>query len=107
MRLLTAILMLFTSFAFANVVTPTTLTLTNQFGEVSQNWVQGQYLPLPTPKLNLMVASGVVTPTALTLNGIAGTGSLYINTNPQGNGSAKLFINIGVVTSPNWVKVGP
>lgn len=93
--------------SLAQAVAPQKLILTNQFGEQSVNIVNGTYLPLPGPKNNVIIALGTVTPTSVTLVGVAGTGSLYINRNPAQNGSAKLFINFGTITAPAWGNVGP
>lgn len=86
---------------------PQKLVLKNQFGETSINFVQGRYLPLPGTSLNVIMATGTVTPTAATLVGIAGAGSLYINYDPTQTGSAKLWLNFGTITNPSWGKVGP
>lgn len=102
-----AVAMLLAPLSIANTITPQQLVLTNQYGETSMNYVNGTYLPLPTPGLSLLIASGTITPTSTTLRGYAGTGSLYINRNLALYGSAKLFINMGTITTPAWQVVGP
>jgi hypothetical protein len=103
-----ALLLLMTcGLVMANTITPQRLVLKNQFGEVSLNYVQGSFLPLPGTNLSMVLSVGVVTPTSATLAGYANTGSLYINRNPAQNNSAKLFMNVGTITTPSWQVVGP
>jgi hypothetical protein len=97
---LIALLVFITSTAFA--AQPQRLFLTNQFGEKSQNYVGGSYIPVPPENKYLVITSGSVTPTSTTLSGVAGAGSLYIDYDPTVTGNAGLFVNVGVITSPSW-----
>ena len=87
---------------YANTITPQKLFLTNQYGEQSMNFVNGDYIPLPDPSSMVLLTTGTVTPTAATLRGYANTGSLYLNVDPVQKMSANLFINVGTITSPAW-----
>ncbi len=103
-----ALALLFASFAWAT--SPQRLNLTNQYGEQSQNYVNGTYLPLPpTTNFNqVVIFSGTtITPSATTGLNVAGSGSLYISRNPASYGSPKLWLNFGTITAPAWGKVGP
>ena len=82
---------------------PANLVLTNQFGEESQNVLQGSALPL-VPSSNIIVLSGATTP----VNGGSGTGvnvadkgSLYI---AKDTGAS--YYNSGTISSPTWTAIG-
>ncbi len=99
LRFLTGLFLLFTLPLFA---APQKFILTNQFGEQSQNFVQGTYLPLPGTTLNLVIFSGATTPVdGTTGDNIAGKGSLYI-----ARDSGAMYTNTGTVSAPVWSLAG-
>lgn len=84
----------------ALATSPQKMILTNQFGEQSNNFVQGTYLPLPGTSLNLVMFSGATTPVDGSSGSgvnVAGKGSLY-----TARDTGALYINTGTLSSPVW-----
>lgn len=84
--------------------TPQKVLLENQFGEQSQNWVRGTYLPLPGTTLNLVLFSTATTPVdggSGTGHGIAGKGSMVI-----ARDTGAWYINTGTLSTPVWSLAG-
>lgn len=88
---------------------PQQLVLKNQYGEVSKNYNIGSYFPFPAGvggvQTGALMAMGTISPTAATLVGVAGPGSLYLNYDPAQSGSANLWINFGTITAPSWAVI--
>lgn len=101
---LTTLTVIFSFLTLSLHAAPQKLRLQNQFGESSQNWVQGTYMPFPGTTLDLVYFSGATTPVnggSGTGVGIAGKGSMY-----TARDTGVLYLNTGTKSSPTWSSSG-